>query len=84
MENLGIAYLFLSLAVGLVGAVAVWIAAISQSGIAIGATLGSVAAFFSFYIIAAVWPILALIYLWKRDVAQIWLEDLFERRRLLP
>lgn len=83
MDELGLAYVALSVLLGLIGAVGVWIAAITQSGIAIGATLGAVAAFFSFYIIALVWPLLAIVYAWKREASTIWIRSLFAPKRLL-
>jgi hypothetical protein len=84
--HIGWAYLLTALAVGMAAFVAIWIAAICQSGIVLGGSIGLVPAFFGAWIAGLGWPAILLAgILWrdgaKRLVLRDWIAEQFKLRR---
>lgn len=80
------AYLLAALAVGVAAFVAIWIAAICQSGIVLSGSIGLVPAFFGAWIAGLGWPAILLAgILWrdrvKRLVLRDWIAEQFKLRR---
>ncbi len=74
------AYGIASVAIGIAAAVAIWVAAVTQSGIAIGGAIGLIPAWFVGLAVAAVWPLLLIVWLWRRDEVSDWIESQFDAR----
>jgi hypothetical protein len=78
-------YVVSSAVLGVVGAVAIYVAAISQKGFVLGGSLGLIPAWIGGWIIALAWPpILIVGLIWRNalgySVVWRWAEDQFERR----
>lgn len=67
-------YVVISAVIGVLGGVAIWLAAIRQSGIALGGSLGLIPAWIGAWIVAAGWPLIAA-FLIARP-AREWLVDI--------
>lgn len=63
------AYMAVCVAIGCAGGLAIWLAAIRQSGIVLGGTIGLIPAWFGAFVVGAIWPLLVIAFIfWREDV----------------
>lgn len=65
---------------GVAGGIAIWVAAICQSGLVWGGTVGLIPAWFGGMVVGAIWPLLIIACFIWHDAIRFWVLGQYEAR----